>query len=65
MINYERVNVGDLLVILALSIALMASLFKGQTELSMSIASGLLGYIGGAGKHTAEKKGEKSNEGIY
>ena len=65
MINYERVNVGDLLVILALSIALMASLFKGQAELSMSIASGLLGYIGGAGKHTAEKKGEKTNEGIY
>ena len=59
MINYERVNVGDLVVILALSIALMASLFKGQAELSMSIASGLLGYIGGAGKHTAEKKGEK------
>ena len=65
MINYERVNVGDLVVILALSIALMASLFKGQAELSMSIASGRLGYIGGAGKHTAEKKGEKTNEGIY
>ena len=65
MINYERVNVGDLVVILALSIALMASLFKGQAELSMSIASGLLAYIGGAGKHTAEKKGEKTNEGIY
>ena len=53
------------MVILARSSTLMASLFKGQAELSMSIASGLLGYIGGAGKHTAEKKGEKTNEGIY
>jgi hypothetical protein len=25
----------------------------------MSIASGLLGYIGGAGKHHVEKRGEK------
>ena len=44
---------------------MIISIYNGLNELSMSIASGLLGYIGGAGKHSLEKKGEKKNEGIY
>ena len=61
----ERMNVGDVIVVGALSAALIVRIYGELNELSMSIASGLLGYIGGAGKHTFEKKGEKSNEGIY
>ena len=47
----ERINVADVIVVVALSAALIISIYNGLNELSMSIASGLLGYIGGAGKH--------------
>lgn len=55
----EKINVTDLLVVVALSAALILSIFHNLNELGMSIASGLLGYIGGAGKHTYGKKEEK------
>ena len=55
----EKINVTDLLVVVALSAALILSIFNNLNELGMSIASGLLGYIGGAGKHTYSKKGER------
>ena len=55
----ERINVPDVIVVVALSAALIISIYGGLNELSMSIASGLLGYIGGAGKYTFEKKGER------
>lgn len=57
-IDIDKINVGDLIVILALSITLFASVWFGMNELSMSIASGLLGYIGGTTKHM----GSNSNE---
>ena len=55
----ERINVPDVIVVVALSAALIISIYGGLNELSMSIASCLLGYIGGAGKHSFEKKGEQ------
>ena len=55
----ERINVPDVIVVVALSAALIISIYGGLNELSMSIASGLLVYICGAGKHSFEKKGEK------
>ena len=59
----EKSNICDLVVIGALSIALMAGIFYGQMELSMSISSGLLGYIGVAGR--SMKKEERKDEGVY
>ena len=55
----ERINVTDLVVVVALSAALIIAIYSNLNELSMSISSGLLGYIGGAGKHHVEKRGEK------
>ena len=49
--QFDKINIADMVVIVALSIALFASVWLNQNELSMSIASGLLGYIGGASKH--------------
>lgn len=57
-IDIDKINVGDLIVILALSITLFASVWFGMNELSMSIASGLLGYIGGTTKHMGTNKTE-------
>lgn len=43
----EKINITDTIVVLALSVTLVMSIFYGLNELAMSIASGLLGYIGG------------------
>ena len=49
--QFDKINIADMVVIVALSIAMFTSVWLNQNELSMSIASGLLGYVGGASKH--------------
>ena len=53
--QFDKINIADMVVIVALSISLFASIYHSQNELSMSIASGLLGYIGGASKHITKE----------
>lgn len=56
---FEKVNIADCLVIIRLIIALVLAIFYGLNELAMSIASGLLGYIGGSVKSAAvSRKGD-------
>ncbi|CDF04429.1 hypothetical protein [Megasphaera elsdenii] len=43
----EKINIVDLSVIIVLGAALILAIFFSLNELAMSIASGLLGYIGG------------------
>ncbi len=43
----DRVNFADILVASALGAGLIMTILFEQQELSMSIASGLLGYLGG------------------
>nr|DAZ37449.1 MAG TPA: hypothetical protein [Caudoviricetes sp.] len=52
----EKINVPDVLTVAGLLVALIMSIFYGMNELAMSIASGLLGYIGGNIKTAATKK---------
>lgn len=52
---FEKVNIADCLVIIGLVTALILSIFYSLNELAMSIASGLLGYIGGTVKSTIRK----------
>lgn len=54
----EKINIADCMVILALAAALILAIFYGLNELAMSIASGLLGYIGGSVKSAAASKRE-------
>lgn len=49
---FEKVNISDCLVIIGLVTALILAIFYALNELAMSIASGLLGYIGGNIKST-------------
>lgn len=59
----EKINVPDVIVVVALSAALIISIHGGLNELSMSIASGLLGYIGGAAKNNiGSNKSDKEKE---
>lgn len=62
----DKINIVDLTVIIGLVVALVLAIFYDQNELAMSIASGLLGYIGGNIKTAATtKKGDNSNESIH
>ena len=58
-IMFEKVNIPDCLVIIGLVTALIMAIFYNLNELAMSIASGLLGYIGGTVKSAIHQKGEE------
>lgn len=55
----DKINIVDLTVIIGLVAALILAIFYEQNELAMSIASGLLGYIGGTVKSATQTKGEE------
>lgn len=59
---FEKVNIPDCLVIVGLVTALVLAIFYDQNELAMSIASGLLGYIGGNIKTATTKKEDIMND---
>lgn len=61
----DKINVADCLVIIGLVSALVLAIFYEMNELAMSIASGLLGYIGGNIKTAASAKGDNKNESIH
>lgn len=54
----DKINIPDCLVIIGLVTALIMAIFYNFNELAMSIASGLLGYIGGTVKTAVNQKGE-------
>lgn len=55
---FERINIADCMVIAGLVAALAMAILFSMNELAMSIASGLLGYIGGNIKTAATNKKE-------
>ena len=56
---FEKVNIPDCIVVIGLVMALILAIFYTLNELAMSIASGLLGYIGGTVKSAVHQKGEE------
>lgn len=57
--QFDRINIADLVVTVALGGALYLTISAGERDLAMSIASGLLGYLGGVKVSTKkESKGE-------
>ena len=56
---FEKVNIPDCIVIIGLVAELILAIFYTLNELAMSIASGLLGYIGGTVKSAVHQKGEE------
>ena len=53
--QFDRINIADLVVTVALGGALYLTISAGERDLAMSIASGLLGYLGGV-KVSAKKE---------
>lgn len=62
---FEKINIVDLSVIIVLGAALILAVFYAMNELAMSIASGLLGYIGGNVKATINRRGDDKNESLH
>lgn len=62
---FEKINIVDLSVIIVLGAALILAVFYAMNELAMSIASGLLGYIGGNVKSTINRRGDDKNESLH
>lgn len=62
---FEKVNIPDCLVIIGLVTALVLAIFYAMNELAMSIASGLLGYIGGNIKTAATDRRNDKNESVH
>ena len=56
-LEFDRIDLTDFVIIVALSIGLIMSVYLGQKELSMSIVSGMFGYVGGS----YTKQGNKNN----
>jgi len=55
MFKFNTIDLGDLIVIISLCISMILAIIFQMNELSMSIASGLLGYIGGVTSNTSKK----------
>ena len=54
-ISFNKIDIQDYTVILFLGIALLGAILNSMMELAMSIASGLLGYIGGTATSSSKK----------
>lgn len=59
--QFDKLNLIDAMVIIGLVTALILAIFYNLNELAMSIASGLLGYIGGTVKTAAHQKGDEKS----
>lgn len=60
--NLDKANIPDFGVIVVLGLALLMAIFYRMNELAMSIASGLVGYLGGAVRST---RYDNKNGGDY
>lgn len=45
--QYEKLDIVNLVVVIGLVMALITAIFYGNAELSTTISAGLLGYLGG------------------
>ena len=61
MFEFEKIDVENILVILALSVSLIMAVLSHMDNFAMSIVTGLLGYIGGTIKGRNGTKGKNSN----
>jgi hypothetical protein len=62
--KFIPIDLTDMIAILALSIGFIMSINAGMNELSMSLATGFFGYVGGYTSGTSkstEKKGSHQN----
>jgi hypothetical protein len=58
LFQFEKIDIENILVIIALSASLIMAIFYGLDNLAMSIVTGLLGYIGGTIKGSTSKGGD-------
>nr|DAQ57781.1 MAG TPA: hypothetical protein [Caudoviricetes sp.] len=54
----EKINITEVVAVVGLVATLIISVLHGMNELTMSIGSGLVGYIGGNAKTAVTKRGD-------
>lgn len=54
----EKINITEVVAVVGLVATLIISVLLGMNELTMSIGSGLVGYIGGNAKTAVTKRGD-------
>ncbi len=59
--QFEKLDIVYLVVVVGLCIGLIMAIFYDKSELSTNIAVGLLGWLGGAAKTAITNKGENKN----
>ena len=62
--RFADINLENILVLIALSVSLIMAIWMGQDNLAMSIATGLLGYIGGTVASTKINTNVPKTEGV-
>jgi hypothetical protein len=62
--QFDSISIIDLIVVVGLVIAMLSSIYLGLNELSLNLASGLMGYLGA--KHTtmSDKTIDKTNKDV-
>ena len=58
LFQFEKIDIENILVIIALSASLIMAIFYTQNELSIGIVGALAGYLGGAAKNNIHKEGD-------
>lgn len=61
LFQFEKIDLENIMVIIALSVSLVMAIFYSMDNLAMSIVTGLLGYIGGTIKGGDGTNGKNSN----
>ncbi len=63
--QFEKLDIVNLVVVIGIVIALIAAIFFNRAELSTTIAAGLLGFLGGFIKaNSTTNKAEDKKENI-
>nr|DAL33587.1 MAG TPA_asm: Malonate/sodium symporter MadM subunit [Caudoviricetes sp.] len=62
MFQFEKIDLENILVIVALSVSLIMAIFYSLDNLAMSIVTGLLGYIGGSVTRPSQKGGDRDDK---
>ena len=57
-LQFNKVDITDTIVVIALAIGFIMSILYQMNELSMSVASGFFGYVGGTASANLNRKKE-------
>lgn len=58
--EFDRIDLTDLIIVVSLAVGLIMAVYMHEKELSMSIVSGMFGYVGGGYVKQSQKTSQSS-----